>query len=288
MRLGGELEPADGKVSRLKAQDVFFETLNEVAPKVFQDLQSLPLRAFMNAELHKQPFQIQHQVYKLLECGAHRLIDPRAVTVYFSLLKWAKKHHIEAQWCLERAYFSLVDWQQCPPEERTWTLGIGGNYVSSLPPDPPSGLVSYHPRFETRAGYLDYVAAEVKRQIDMNAVLSLAHDKARAGFITAIVRSKAMVDYCRDVEKCARLDGCKEPPVKPQLLEHMKWTVRVRVLGHSWEALSEELGLDPRTIQKAVRNTLLLLGLPHAPTFKEGKGRPPGKSDVKERHVARP
>lgn len=260
----GERDTAGGVFTRTNARNLFLQTIADKARVVLDDLKDVPLQLFVAADLHQRPFWHVKDLWDRLACGAHRLLDPRAVMLYRYLRVWSEKYHVQApeQWFEERGFFTLYDWQTYLASQYDWNYA-GGGYMASLPPDPPSGVERYDPLWQRRADYIDSLSQEALRRIESDPLLSVAPAVRKMGLATSLANSKTIIDYCKAVEAVADRDGCQKVYPLSELQKYMEWTIQTRVLRKtSVSKIAEDTGLEYRSVQKGIKMVLDLIGLP--------------------------
>ena len=204
-RLGYGGFVASDRHAQTIARNAFLQAIQDHAPDVVEELHGDPQQLFFAAQLDHKSFFAIYEVWERLACGAHKLLDRRAVTFYNSLLTWTEKHNITISWFVERAFFTVHSWSGGQTGQ---AINYGGDsYVASPYPQPPSGVELYDPIWQTREDYLNALIADAMRRMKSDPLLSLAHETRRRGLANSITLSKPIIDYCKAVERRVELDG---------------------------------------------------------------------------------
>jgi hypothetical protein len=275
----GEVDPAGGILAQTTARNLFLHIVTELAPKVLDDLKNEPFRLFCYAGLDKYPPNELVNLWEQLSNGEHQFVDPRILKFYGGLQAWARRHDIEAQWIVERGFFTL-DRLTYPNLDQGW-LVPSDNKETIPPPSPPVDIPAYYPTAYRRKEYLAFVRSVVLRKFGAaDPILRLADPISQRVLIESIV--KRFEKYCKEVEAHAIQLGAKPVLIKPEIINHVTWAVRMRVLHEEPASIADSVELDERAIRKSVRKVLLLIGLP---PDSEKRGRPKGSKDSKSRHT---
>ena len=85
-------------------------------------------------------------------------------------------------------------------------------------------------------------------------------------------------NYCERLAQYYCDKGYKRFKEKPRISDHLNWTIRVHVVPQTsddtaiaFETIATEAGRTINGVRKAVKDTLVALGLPLQPTFRPGK-----------------
>jgi hypothetical protein len=199
-----------------------------------------------------------------------------------SLLKWSGDWLLDADWCREAAYESLVRYHLAQPPgslssnqfHHRFDLPTRGDLDMTLPP--PEGLEEYWPLFLSRDDYLDQVNDQALAEIHSVPLLRLGEISYSRAFVKTVVA--AAEDYCVEVERYLEKKGYVRPKIgeKRNLPLHLEWAVLYQIQELGWSRIAELTGVNPSAVQKAVTELLRLIELPQRSI---AKGRPHGSKD---------
>jgi hypothetical protein len=214
--------------------------------------------------------------------GGDALID--------SLVKWSRDWLLDADWCREAAYESLVRYHRAQPSgslssnqfHHRFDLPTRGDLDMTL--SPPEGLEEYWPLFLSRDDYLNQVNDQALAEIHSVPLLRLGEISHRRAFVKTIVA--AAEDYCVGVEKYLENEGYVRPKAgeKRNLPLHLEWAILYQMEGLGWSRIADLAGVNPPAVQKAVTELLRLIDLPQRPI---AKGRPHGSKDSPSASIRR-
>lgn len=112
-------------------------------------------------------------------------------------------------------------------------------------------LAAYNPLMQTRQEWRDEALRLIERHLD-------------------------------DMERLAKGRGLRDLPRAQEVARHADWLIRRRFLGEPLGAVAESADVEPKTVQLAIRNLTVLLGL----TLTPKPGRPRGSKDSMPRRRA--
>jgi hypothetical protein len=276
------LDWSDEYSKRRFLRDEFLNAVAEYEPRVCESLYGEPLVLFGKLEDYEQTIGWEDFEMAADPTGGGALID--------SLVKWSRDWWLDADWCREAAYESLM---------RYYRAGASGSLSSNqfhhrfdLPTrsgldmtlDPPEGLEEYWPLFLTREDYLEQVNDRALAEIHSVPLLRLGEISHTRAFVRTIVR--AAENYCVKVEKYLEKEGYVRPKAgeKRNLPLHLEWAVLYQIHELGWSRIAELAHVKPSAVQKAVTELLKLIDLPQRSV---AKGRPHGSKDSPSASVLR-
>jgi hypothetical protein len=269
----GELDWPDEYSRRRFLRDQFLNTVAEYEPGVCQALYGEPLVLFEKLDGHDHlSWEDFMTAGKTSDCEA--FID--------RLLAWSQDWQLDADWCREAAYESLLRYHRAQPSGSLSNNEFHHRFYLPTRPDldmtlpPPEGLEEYWPLFLSRDDYLNQVKDRALAEINAVPLLRLGEISHARAFVKAIVA--AAENYCVEVEMHLEKEGYIRPKVseKRNLPRHLEWAVLYQMEGLGWSRIAELARVNPPAVQKAVIELLRLIDLPQRPI---AKGRPHGSKD---------
>lgn len=222
--------------------------------------------------------------------------DRRFASLKRALEKWAQDHHLEADWCYERALEQLSDWCTPVPEgleelQEELDNGWGGIRVSLEVADnslkPPNGFSLYVPGAHSRSEYLDECKQIIEAELN-RPPLSFAAAKTKRALCDSILET--VKAYCVKVESWFKSNMNWSPvSIKQNLDRNLTWAVKIQVIGKTASEIRQEYTrklLDLTTITRAVREVLEYIELPIRPDFRQGR-KQKSKTQYPRRDVGR-
>jgi hypothetical protein len=278
----GELDWPDDYSKRRFLRDEFLKAVAECELGVCEALYGEPLILFGKLEGNDQTLSWEN-----FEMAA----DPTSGGALIgSLVKWSQGWQLDANWCREAAYESLVRYHRAQPSgslstnqfHHRFDLPTRGDLDMSL--TPPEGLEEYWPLFLNRDDYLDQVNDQALVEIHSVPILRLGEISHGRAFVKTIVAAAEV--YCIEVEQYLEKKGYVRPKAgeKRNLPLHLEWAVLYQLNGLGWSRIAELTGVQPSVVQKAVTELLRLIDLPQRPI---AKGRPHGSKDSQSASIRR-
>jgi len=278
----GELDWPDEYSKRRFLRGQFLNAVAEYAPEVCESLYGEPLILFGKLNSYDPTLSWQDFTIAAKPTGGAAFID--------TLLKWSRDWLLDADWCREAAYESLVRYHRAQPSDslssnqfhHRFDLPTRGDLDMTLLP--PEGLEEYWPLFLSRDDYLDQVHDQALAEIHAVPLLRLGEHSHRQAFVRTIIA--AAENYCSEVEKDLEKKGYVKPKIgeKRNLPQHLEWTVLYQIRKSGWSRIGESAGVKPSAVQKAVTELLRLIDLPQRSI---AKGRPHGSKDSPSASVRR-
>ncbi len=196
-------------------------------------------------------------------------VDIRGLSV--ALAVWAGRWHLEAEWCLDNACWTLDTFRVLPEDERTeWLIG-GSSWIRLNDSEfahltPPSGFLVWDADYEFRAKYVERAERQIKEHIEQSPFLSNLKAKLKRGVIDEVM-SKVNA-YCDEVLKVydAQVDSAGNPTwkraeSKKDLLRNIAWAVKFQVREMNFSDIADAEKVSISTVKREVDNTLALIGL---------------------------
>jgi hypothetical protein len=179
------------------------------------------------------------------------------------------------------AFMTLYEWLKVPglKEHQTIFYLNSSDFRETLDLEPPGELSCWYLTLQSKEEYLAQEEKRLGEYIAADGLLSLSAPDRRSDLIESVMERARK--YCADSEKHMLQNerGVRRVRKVLRLSDHMKWAVRVRVLGEEFEVVAKEEECEGNTIKKAVQNILLAIRLPLEPTFHLQRGRPRGRLD---------
>lgn len=277
----GELDWPDEYSKRRFLRGEFLNAVAEYEPGVCETLYSEPLVLF--GKLYGDDHNLSWEEYMISA-------KPTGNAFIDSLLNWSQDWLLDADWCREAAYESLIRYRRAQPSgslsskqfHHRFDLPTRGDLDKTL--SPPEGLEEYWPLFLTRDDYLDQVNDRALAEIHSVPLLKLGEISHKRAFVRTILA--AAENYCVKVENYLEKEGYVRPKAgeKRNLPQHLEWAVRYQIQELGWSRLAELARVKPSAVQKAVTELLELIDLPQRPI---AKGRPHGSKDSPSASVRR-
>jgi hypothetical protein len=278
----GELDWPDEYSKCRFLRSEFLNAVAEYEPEACEKLYGEPLVLFDKLDSYDRTLSWEDFAIAAKPTGGDALID--------SLVQWSRDWRLDADWCREAAYESLM---------RYYRADVSGSLSSNqfhhrfdLPTrsgldmtlDPPEGLEEYWPLFLTRDDYLDQVNDRALAEIHLVPLLRLGEISHKRAFVRTILA--AAENYCVKVEKYLEKEGYVRPKAgeKRNLPLHLEWAVRYQIQQLGWSRIAELADVKPSAVQKAVTELLKLIDLPQRSI---AKGRPHGSKDSPSASVRR-
>ena len=278
----GELDWPDEYSKQRFLRDEFLKAVAKYEPGICEALYSEPLVLFGKLEGYDQTIDWEHFEMAADPTSGGALID--------SLLKWSRDWRLDADWCREAAYESLIRYCRASASDslsnnqfhHRFDLPTRSGLDMTL--DPPEGLEEYWPLFLTRDDYLDQVNDRALAEIHSVPLLRLGEISHKRAFVRTILT--AAENYCVKVEKYLEKEGYVRPKAgeKRNLPLHLEWAVRYQIQELGWSRIAELADVKPSAVQKAVTELLKLIDLPQRSI---AKGRPHGSKDSSSASVRR-
>ncbi len=222
----------DDDLNRMWLEAEFLAIVSELVPRVCRALYEGPFRLYKEMGPYPPPTwaELKYKAY-----------IPQVKALQESIEAWARPK-LTAEWCKEAAYFTLEAWvHSSKPGEFFWHPGVTRIKTRHLSTE---GLPLYRPEFGPKV-YLKEIKRAAREAIINHPLLKLANAEQRLKFIDAIVASRAVKAYCKDVEAAQKPVTSKERR-KPR--QHLEWAVRVHVKGEKQVAIFREMELDGRAV----------------------------------------
>jgi len=269
----GEFDWPDEYSKRRFLRGEFMNAVAEHEPEVCKSLYGGPLVLFSRLKCYDRNLSWEDFMADKTT-GEQAFID--------SLLKWSRDWMLDADWCRETAYESVVRYHSAQPSSslssnqfhHRFDLPTRGDLAMTLPP--PKGLEEYWPLFLSRDDYLNQVNNQVLAEIHAVPLLRLGEPSHRQAFARTILA--AAENYCAEVEKYLEKEGYVRPKAaeKRNLALHLEWAVLYQMEGLGWSRIANMAAVNPSAVQKAVNELLRLINLPQRPI---ARGRPHGSKD---------
>lgn len=251
-------------------------------------------------EEEAQDFWIdQHDDYFILWDGiqgADTAHFPEIIPLREAILQWADSWNLNAGWVNDRAFWTLQEWSIDQWEEPDyWNIGggLGGsvdiNEKEELGFMLSEQLPRWTPFMKKQSSYLRELETRVRNDISQHPVLSLLLQGPLKSHLDPMVKlliNHVRRDYCQKLIEYYESKGFKRFNERIRENQHIEWTTRLRtqcrtqeeVVG-TFERIAEETGRKVNSIKKAVKETLIHIGMPLQPTFQPQKGRPKDRKD---------
>lgn len=234
----GEYEPANRELSIGTARVVFLNATRLHVPAVLEDLRDNCFDLY--CRLETEPLRWWEVRY-----GRR----PTALLCR-SLLAWARKWHLEPEWCLDAAVSTMWDWSMLPSSLETldWQQGEGGWMVPTH--EEERRFVFEHAGWEPTYDY----RAKIKQEIEQ-------------------AFKKQLEDYLERIESLVEHRGYVRTKSKTKR-EHFEWLACFHVAEMSFEEINdkfrppngpdrlEHLSDDTKAIRKAVNEPARFISLP--------------------------
>lgn len=300
MKLGlGEFEPVDSEgYSREFTQTRFLITAEKIHPQILIEARDGPYPLFRDLFNTILPDDLD-EFCANLNTG-WRFLESIAEAKAFldSLLQWARRWNLEADWCIERTimamrrYYSIKDtisdfswfyplYTVLPGEDGKKPykdkidnifdypiLDISGAYDFGLfsPPPPPGGLLPWNPYlYPLKEGYLPRTEWDARQRLENDPLLSIVEKSHQEAYIRQFKQKVA--EYAEKVTAYAKSQASlKLVRSKPKLKTHLEWTVQVWVLDKNFNEVArsaepKQNGKMPtwKAVKKAVKEILELI-----------------------------
>lgn len=251
----GEVEPVDKSFTRATARLVFFEYIkeDEKASEVLRDLASRPLNSFVDAGM--SPVGLW-PIYDF----EVRLHGRKLYLLRRFLTDWAIKWHLNVDWVLDGACWTLYNWQHHPPreDELDWTYnGVSWFRLSDeafKDVIPPFGLSHWRADNHMRASYERSAKEKIEKHINRDILLQSLKPKTRVDIITECM--KQVSSYCEKVLNVYLLQRDSRGNPQWKLAEqredfgrNIRWTIRFQILGKSFSEIAREANKAVSTVQ---------------------------------------
>jgi hypothetical protein len=240
----------------------------------------------MFVEANVSPNQLWPVSDHKIEIYSYYGADIRGLSI--ALSKWARHWHLEAEWCLDDACWTLDMWQRFPEEKRTTWLSSGSGWMrlndsAFAHLTPPDGLSACNADYEFRLSYVQRAESKIREHIEQSPFLSNLKAKLKTDVIDYFMTK--VNAYCDEVLKVydrqVDADGnptWKRADSKKDLLRNIEWAVKFQVRELTFSEIAKADGVAASTVKREVDRTLALIGLKRRDTW---RGRPVGKQDAR-------
>lgn len=316
MKLGlGELEqPYSAGYSNEFTQTRFLIILEKCSPQILLEARD-DVYPFFRDLLVTIPSEQGDEFFNNLNTGWRYLENIPAARAFLErLMLWAKRWHLEADWCIERTIMAMRRYYGIKAilSEFSWfypleTILVGDdgkkpfkdkidrifdypvmeimNSYTSHTLDlssPPGKLPEFNPYLTWKEYYLLRIEEETRRRLENDPYLSIVEKSHREAYIKLVKECAA--EYAEKVKAFAISQaGLRQVKTKPKLITHLEWTVRVWVLGENYSQVASSAapkrdGKKPtlKAVKKAVKEILEIIELTWAAQLEERfpQGRP--------------
>lgn len=276
------------------AQHLFLQKAVELKPKLVDDLcwpASVEYSTFsVSSKLNQMPFPMGLQMTPTMglqqmtaTMGFVQLsiataptwtklklasnLNVHAMNLRRSLLVWADRWNLNAEWCFDHAlrflhhisYFAIShrmfgekDHSSYDRKQSNRKMFASGSIDNSLLirfletllrrhgdlPPPPQGWPEWNPIREKRQAYIQGITQKTLNGIDTNPYLSSANKRSKRGLINSVVN--VAEQYCKKIE-----DRKKQAKIQPKKLSrnierNLLWSVKFQVVGMTYSAIADE------------------------------------------------
>jgi hypothetical protein len=296
----GEFEPADKSRSTNFMRYLFLNEIREVERKergtypdrerlrVLEELSENPLREFERARLSDD------QVLRLYANPSTRY-ELQARPIQDAVEKWAKRWHLEAEWCQSTAFTTLQLWHDYPEamELQLWDNNFPLDNSTLIFPEeisstvPLEGVLPFFAHIELRSSYELRTQSIIEEQLKSNPFTSKLERCLRQQVVNADM--EVVKDYCNWVmevyDKQKDAQGAKvweRVAERSGLQRNIQWTIDFQVRGKAALRIARDeetyiprgdQGLSHSTVLNVVYDILDLIDLPRRADVQPGRPR---------------
>lgn len=240
----------------------------------------MPYQSFVDANFSPAELwsKIQYEI---------RFYGAPLVRLRNALLYWARRWHLEADWCFDAVCWTLHQWRQLPhyiSEYQWWSVGssswmrLNNEAFSHL--TVPHELPKWEADSQFRTQYVQYAERQIKDHVAKDPFICALKPKLKRAIIDA--KMSEINNYCDGVLRVydSQVDDSGEPTwkraeSKDELIRNVKWAVSFQVLNQTYSDIASRENVAVSTVSRSVKYVLTLIGLPIRPD--SGPGFPRGK-----------
>ena len=300
-----EVEPIDKRFSINSVRMGFLNSIqeDEETYRILEDLAGYPFHYFVELGLGFSIFR-NLELWPIRDYHI-RLYGRPLYLLRASLLEWARRWHLEADWCLKNACWTLELWRDCPHKEGErleWGLdGVGWMRFSDEQLkhlNPPFSFRAWIPDVERRSHYEEYAQQQVNQDIiqsryfpELGGASIVNFKKEVMDKITAYCDK--VLDFYLSQKDFNGKPQWKKMESKAEIKRNVTWAVKLQVLGPpqgvTYSKIASEAGVFVSTVSRATDYVFKLIGLPKRDDLKPGpvKGRKKASDSHRRRRKPR-